>query len=170
MSFVPAWEPVNLDLEVRPDSHHSPLLVADGENFRVECQSVRLEQVDDDNRHMFPPISGLLASADLIDRIPKGPYLPKRSLSALAAFISGYEHALHDLRTGWNDKHLSFYEFQDWLKLRLCGSRTMAPWHFVLREAYADDGEAYHRFFELWEEYRAQKNSEASQQGLGADS
>jgi len=154
---------VNLDVEVRPDSRHSPLLVVDGENFRVECQSVRLEQVDDDNRRIFPPTSGLQESAELIDRIPKGPYLPERSLSALATFIRGYEHALSDLRAGWNDKHLSLFEFQEWLKVRLHSSKSTASWDTVLRDAYADDGEAYHRFFELWEEYRAQKNSEASQ-------
>lgn len=169
MSFVPAWEPVNIDVEVRPNLPHSPLLVIDGENFRVECQSVQIEQLDDDNLRMFPPNSGHQSSAELIDRISKGPYLPERSLSALTAFISGYEHALHNLRAKWKDEHLSLYEFEDWLKVRLCGSRTLAPLHVVLREAYADDGEAYHRFFELWAEYRAQKNSEAIQQGSDAE-
>ncbi len=161
MSFVPAWEPVNLDVEVRQNSQHSPLLVVDGENFRVECQSVRLEKLDDNNQRMFPPTSGLQASADLIDRIPRLPYAPGRSLSVLTTFIRGYEQALRDLRAEWNDKQLSLYGFQEWLKGRLSSSKTTAGWDTVLRDAYPDDGEAYDRFFELWAEYRTEVNMAA---------
>jgi hypothetical protein len=160
VTFIPAWEPANLEIKDRPGSPHAPLLVTDQEHFRVECQTVRVAQEDAEKR-MFPPTCGLRSSADLIDRIPDFPPgfpLADHTLSALAQFVRGYEQAMRDFRFEWNDGGLSLFGFQEWLRTRLHDSSATAGWHTMLKDVYGDGPEAYNRFFELWHEYKTERN------------
>jgi hypothetical protein len=161
MSFTPSWEPVNLSITVRDDNPNAPLLVVDGNSFRVECQAVRVEEMDDDNRPGYPPSSGLGASVELVDRIREacnGVFLAEPKFSDLYSFLRGYQEALKDHRIAWNDDVISFLDFQTWVKRRLNREDKSVDWSWAIKLRYSDDEEAYRRFFELWQEYRVQKN------------
>lgn len=160
VSYLPSWEPVNIAIAVREDHPLAPLLVVDGDRFRVECQTVRVEELDDDNgRRPFPPTAGLASSSELVDRIREGVFLAKPTLSNLRSFLAGYKIALHDLRINkWNEYPLPIREFYEWVKIQLGCEKHTVDGLGAISLKYDDDKEAYRRFFELWQEYRVQKH------------
>lgn len=164
LSFVPSWEPVNLVITERPDVPNAPLLVVDGDRFQVECQSVQVQELDDDQgRCPFPPTAGLGASGELVDRIREawsGVFLTEPKFGSLRNFLRGYETAVSDHRLAWTDDLLSLVEFQNWVKARLGCENLSLNWERAIVNTYQDNDEAYRRFFELWAEYRTYKHSQ----------
>jgi hypothetical protein len=167
VTFVPAWEPAAVNITIRDPDNNSLLLVEDGDRLRVECESVRIEEMDDNRgTHPIPPTSGLRTWSELVDRMRdawKGvPVEP--TFGALTNFFRGYQLAMLDYQFALKDEdHLTLREFQEWLKQQLGNESGSVDWATAIKLRYGEGDEAYQRFFGLWEHYRAFKHAQYNQ-------
>jgi hypothetical protein len=81
-----------------------------------------------------------------------GMYIGVPSLTRLAAFLRGYDHALVQHGLGDPDRFLG--EFRDWIHKHYRSSAC--SWEDAILQDSADDAEAIKRFWELLDKYLEQ--------------
>ncbi len=156
VSFVPAWEPAAISIELTNDDANSPLRISDSDNLSIVCESVRLSIVHDDHRDdWFRGPSGVTNGIDLLDRIGDAKHHPAHgSFAALMTYLDGYSHALNDHQLTWMPHKPSFFAFQEWVLKKLGMQNTSAGWRGAITHKYPDDKVAYRKFFCLLARFR----------------
>lgn len=86
-------------------------------------------------------------------------YVGRISLSKLADFLRGYEHAITKLGHG-EDRFLA--DFHDWLFERF-STRENRSWEGLILDRSKDELEAVQRFWELLDEFLARLKGEHAQ-------
>jgi hypothetical protein len=80
---------------------------------------------------------------------PLAIYVGKCSLTLLAAFLRGYEHAVATFLAEGPDEFLT--GFRDWVHKRF--QTTVHSWEHTILLQSADEADAVRRFWELLDEY-----------------
>ena len=83
-----------------------------------------------------------------------GMYLGSTSLTRLAAFLRGYDHALFKLGVGEEDPFL--VEFREWVHCRY--QTASQSWEDTILGRSASEGEAVERFWELLDIFLKEKD------------
>jgi hypothetical protein len=87
-----------------------------------------------------------------------GMFIGEPSLTKLAAYFRGYDHALHDLRG--EPAHPFFHNFREWVVRRLQVPDYLG-WEGAILQQCHSEREAFDRFWQLFDEYSAQNGEEA---------
>ncbi|HMJ65357.1 MAG TPA: hypothetical protein VK615_08390 [Candidatus Binatia bacterium] len=101
---------------------------------------------------------------DLLAHIRRRPglYIGDPELTRLQSFIIGYECGLG--RGGLMPRHEEpeFHGFHDWIARRLGYYESTSGWYKMIRERCVSEREAFDRFYELLDEFRAARGEDAS--------
>src|SRR5205807_2355953 len=81
-------------------------------------------------------------------------YVGETSLTRLADFLRGYEHAVYRLRPGEPDSLLA--EFREWIYRRFKNTENIT-WEALIVRHSVNEAEAVKRFWLLLDEYLLQK-------------
>ena len=84
-------------------------------------------------------------------------YVGSTSLTLLAAFLRGYEHAIWQFQAGARDEFLA--GFRDWVHRRF--RTTQHSWEDTILLHSADEADAVKRFWELFDEYLRENHTDA---------
>jgi hypothetical protein len=87
-----------------------------------------------------------------------GMFIGEPSLTRLAAYLRGYDHALHDLRG--EPAHPFFLRFQEWVVRRVQAPQYFG-WERAIMQQCHSEAEAFDRFWQLFDEYSAEDGNEA---------
>jgi hypothetical protein len=93
---------------------------------------------------------------NLLQTIRRQPamYLGKNSLAKLATFLQGYSFAIKEFGIASNDTFLN--EFRDWVQNRF--QIRFRSWDQIIEFHSVDDEEAMKCFWDLLDEFLAEKN------------
>jgi len=86
-----------------------------------------------------------------------GLYFGKTSLVRLQAYLFGYQAGLAKVSKSLKGEE-DFHEFHDWVAKQLGFSSSTVGWCNMILEKSASDEAAFHRFFELLEEFKKERS------------
>ncbi|MEB3215217.1 MAG: hypothetical protein VKN72_03015 [Nostocales cyanobacterium 94392] len=103
---------------------------------------------------------------EMLNRIKKRPamYLGKHSIFSLQAFLAGYNGAKREMGLSPTQQEKEFEYFLNWIRKRF-KVETNQSWASIILFYSADENKALDTFFELFDEFLAQrKNLELEKQ------
>ena len=90
-----------------------------------------------------------------------GMYVGESSLTKLAAFLRGFDHAIHQIRPEEDDRFLE--QFRDWIHHRF--QTTRHSWEDTIMLQSKNEADAVKRFWELFDEYVKKREESAVTNG-----
>jgi len=84
-----------------------------------------------------------------------GFYIVDPELTRLDSFMAGYSCGLAQCGMTFPLEEPDFHRFYDWVAHRLGYSESTSGWYKMIRGRCASEREAYDKFFELLDEFRA---------------
>ena len=94
---------------------------------------------------------------ELLDVIRKktGIFIGRPSLTALSAYVDGFQSALCAIGAPLEDEHPPFQGFHDWIAVRYGYAESTLGWvHMLLESVEGNENAAFQRFFAELDEYR----------------
>ena len=100
---------------------------------------------------------------DLLSRIKQRPgmYLGKCSITRLNMLLTGYSLARIELGLTETKEEEEFGNFQDWIETKY-QSTSNQGWDSLILLNSQDEKEAFHNFFQLFEQFRQEKEQKDS--------
>jgi len=94
---------------------------------------------------------------EILDQIRRKPgfYIVDPELTRLDSFMAGYDCGLAQGGMTFRQEEPDFHRFYDWVAHRLGYSSSTSGWYKMIRGRCASEREAYDKFFELLDEFRA---------------
>lgn len=101
---------------------------------------------------------------DLLERIRQRPgmYLGSVSITRLNGFLGGYLCSRTELRLPDTQQEQEFSQFQDWIQARY-KITSAHGWDQIILFFASDERDAFHRFFQLLDEFRKGEPADLSQ-------
>jgi hypothetical protein len=98
---------------------------------------------------------------DVLQTIRQRPalYLGQNSIFSLQAFLDGYYFARRDLNIALTDQEEAFQVFLQWMRQKF-HVETGQLWASIVLAHAIDERDAVTQFFQLWDEFRATRESE----------